>query len=78
MLYYYKDDVHQDSVVKVSAMLKMYDELSTPAQLKRKVAMPNTGDHVIAGYIKSNDYQTVEIEVTKFMTDVLKMPLQNN
>ena len=78
MLYYYKDDVHQDSVVKVSAMLKMYDELSTPAQLKRKVAMPYTGDHVIAGYIKSNDYQTVEIEVTKFMTDVLKMPLQNN
>ena len=78
MLYYYKDDVHQDSVVKVSAMLKMYDELSTPAELKRKVAMPNTGDHVIAGYIKSNDYQTVEIEITKFMTEVLKMPLQNN
>lgn len=78
MLYYYKDDVHQDSVVKVSAMLKMYDELSTPPEQKRKLAMPNTGDHVIAGYIKSNDYQTVEVEVTKFMTEVLKMPIQNN
>lgn len=78
MLYYYKDDVHQDSVVKVSAMLKMFDELGTVSEQKRKVAMPNTGDHVIGGYIKSNDYQGVEIEVTKFMTDVLKMPLQTN
>lgn len=78
MLYYYKDDVHQDSVVKVSAMLNMFDELGTVSEQKRKIAMPNTGDHVIGGYIKSNDYQGVEIEITKFMTDVLKMPLQNN
>lgn len=78
MLYYYKDDVHQDSVVKVSAMLNMFDELGTVSEQKRKVAMPNTGDHVIGGYVKSNDYQGVETEITKFMTDVLKMPLQNN
>ena len=78
MLYYYKDDTHQDNVVKVSAMLKMYDELGTVSEQKRKIAMPNTGDHVIGGYIKSNDYQGVEIEITKFMTDVLKMPLQTN
>jgi esterase/lipase len=78
MLYYYKDDTHQDNVVKVTAMLKMYDELGTVAEQKRKVAMPNTGDHVLGSYIKSNDYQGVEIEITKFMTDVLKMPLQIN
>jgi esterase/lipase len=78
MLYYYKDDIHQDSVVKVSAMLKMYDELGTSSAQKRKLAMPNTGDHVIGGYIKSNDYQTVEVEITKFMMEVLKMPLQTN
>ena len=47
VLYYYKDDQHQDKVVKVSAILNMYDELGTPENLKRKVAMPNTGDHVI-------------------------------
>ena len=75
MLYYYKDEVHQDSVVKVSAMLKMFDELGTVADQKRKVAMPNTGDHVIGGYIKSNDYQGVEAEVTKFMTDILRMQM---
>ncbi len=77
LLYYYKDDVHQDSVVKVSAMLQMFDKLGTSAEQKRKTAMPNTGDHVIGGYIKSSDYQGVETEITKFMMEVLKLPLSN-
>ena len=76
LLYYYKDEAHQDNVVKVSAMLQMFDKLGTVAEKKRKVAMPNTGDHVIGGYIKSNDYQGVETEITKFMIEVLKLPLQ--
>jgi esterase/lipase len=76
LLYYYKDEAHQDNVVKVSAMLQMFDKLGTVAEQKRKVAMPNTGDHVIGGYIKSNDYQGVETEITKFMIEVLKLPLQ--
>lgn len=75
MLYYYKDDVHQDSVVKVSAMLKMFDELGTIPELKRKTAMSNTGDHVLGSYVKSNDYQGVEAEITKFMMDVLQMKI---
>lgn len=75
LLYYYKDDVHQDSVVQVSAMLKMYDELGTKTEEKRKRAMQNTGDHVLGSYVKSNDYQGVETEITKFMMDILKMPL---
>jgi esterase/lipase len=76
LLYYYKDEAHQDNVVKVSAMQQMFDKLGTVAEQKRKVAMPNTGDHVIGGYIKSNDYQGVETEITKFMIEVLKLPLQ--
>ena len=76
MLYYYRDAVHQDSVVKVSAMKQMFEQLGTAAELKREKAMPNTGDHVIGSYIKSNDYQGVETEITKFMMEVLKLPLQ--
>lgn len=75
LLYYYKDDVHQDSVVKVPAMLKMFNQLGTAPELKRKLAMPNTGDHVIGSYVKSNDYQGVEAEITKFMMDVMKMKM---
>ncbi|MBI2730910.1 MAG: alpha/beta hydrolase [Sphingobacteriales bacterium] len=68
MLYYYKDDVHQDSVVKVSAMLQMYDELGSTS--KRKVAMPNTGDHVLGSPIKSHDVEGVKREIEKFMVEV--------
>ncbi len=60
LLYYFKDKVHQDSVVKVSAALKMFDELSTPAAEKRAVAMPNTGNHVMGSWIKSKDVAGVE------------------
>jgi esterase/lipase len=77
MLYYYRDSVHQDSVVKVSAMKKMFEQLGTPVELKREKAMPNTGDHVMGSYIKSNDVAGVEAEITKFMMDVLKLPLKN-
>lgn len=75
LLYYYKDAVHQDSVVKVSAMLKMYDELGSVN--KRKVAMPNTGDHVLGSPIKSHDVEGVQREIERFMKEVLQLkPLQ--
>lgn len=73
LLYYYKDDVHQDSVVKVSAMLNMFDQLGTPANLKRKQAMPNTGNHVIGSPIKSGDVEGVQKEIEKFMVEILSM-----
>jgi len=73
LLYYYKDQIHQDSVVKVDAMLKMYDELGTPAALKRKQAMPNAGHHVIGSYIRSHDIADVEAAIALYMKDVLKM-----
>ncbi|MBI1782920.1 MAG: alpha/beta hydrolase [Sphingobacteriales bacterium] len=75
LLYYYKDDIHQDSVVKVSVMLKMYDELASVN--KRKVAMPNTGDHVLGSPIKSHDVEGVQREIEKFMKEVLQLkPVQ--
>jgi esterase/lipase len=77
MLYYYRDEVNQDSVVKVSAMKKMFEQLSTPSELKREKAMPNTGNHVLGSYIKSGDVAGVEVEITRFMMEVLKLPLKN-
>jgi esterase/lipase len=73
LLYYYKDDVHQDSVVSVPAMLKMYDELGTPANMKVKEAMPNAGDHVIGSYIKSKDLLDVQQAIEKFMKTKLNV-----
>ncbi|MEI9959447.1 MAG: hypothetical protein WDM90_24720 [Ferruginibacter sp.] len=37
MLYYYKDDIHQDSVVKVTAMKEMFATLATDSLHKKAV-----------------------------------------
>ncbi len=76
LLYYFKDEKHQDPVVKVSAMKRMFLQLSTPENLKRQVAIPNAGDHVIGSYVKSKDFQTVEGECEKFAVEVLHLSLR--
>ena len=58
--YYYKDEENQDKVVKVDAMLKMFDELGTPENLKQKVAFPEAGDHPIGSKLFSKSWQDVE------------------
>ena len=73
LLYYYKDEDHQDPVVKVSAMKRMFRQLGTPADRKREMAVPGAGDHVIGSYIKSKDLATVEDACEKFALDILKM-----
>jgi esterase/lipase len=73
LAYYYKNEEEQDKVVSVPAMLKMFDELGTPAELKRKVAFPDAGAHVIASYLRSKDWQHVESETAKFLTEIVKL-----
>jgi len=68
LLYYYKNEKEQDPVVRVDAMLKMYDELGTPAQLKSKKAIPNAANHVIGSHITSKDLKSVEQEIKIFAT----------
>jgi len=74
LLYYYKDEDRQDDVVKVSAMKRMFAQLGTADGLKRAVAIPNAGDHVIGSYIKSKDIAKVEEECEKFALEILHMP----
>jgi len=73
LLYYYKDAVHQDSTVMVSAELSMFDELGTPAGLKYKQAIPNAGAHPIGSYICSKDTKTVQKAMESFMVNTLGM-----
>lgn len=76
-LYYFKDENNQDKVVKVSAIQKMMKELGTPDSLKRSVAMPNTGNHVLASPILSKDVAGVENETSKFLQQVMRLSLTN-
>jgi pimeloyl-ACP methyl ester carboxylesterase len=77
LLYYYKDPVHHDSVVSVPAMLQMFNQLATPSGRKFKKAMPNTGNHVIGSYIKSNDLEGVQREIENFLVNVIGMKKVN-
>lgn len=73
VLYYYKDEEHQDEVVKVAAMKRMFRQLGTPENQKRLIAVPDAGDHVIGSSIKSKDVKKVEDESDEFATVVLKL-----
>jgi esterase/lipase len=76
LLYYYKDEQHQDPVVKVSAMKDMYGKIATPANKKQEFAIPNANNHVIGSYLQSSDLVTVEEKITNFMTGVLGMKMK--
>ena len=76
-LYYYKDEIHQDATVKVSAILEMQTQLGTPDSLKVAIPIPNAGGHVLGSYIVSKDVESVGAEVNKFAKEKLKMkPVQ--
>ncbi len=71
MGYYFKTEAEQDKVVSVPAMLKMFDALGTPAELKRKIAFPDAGNHVLASPVLSKDVNHVEAETMKFLKEIV-------
>jgi len=73
MAYFYKNEDEQDKTASVPAMLKMFEELGTPAGLKRKVALPEAGAHVFTSYIRKNDWKGAERETDKFLSDIVKL-----
>ncbi len=74
---YYKDEIHQDPVVRVDAMRWMHSCLSTPEEKKRFVEFPDAGDHVIAYGPKSGAQPEVFAAASIFAEQVLGMkPLQ--
>jgi len=74
-LYYYKDDAHQDKVVKVTAIQRMFTQISTPNHLKVLKAMPKTENHVLASPLVSKDAEGVQRETIKFIAE--KIILKN-
>ena len=77
LLYYYKDEDHQDKVVKVSAMTRMFRQLGTPDSLKRELPVPGAGDHLIGSAINSKDVETVLTESGRFMEEIMRIPTIN-
>jgi pimeloyl-ACP methyl ester carboxylesterase len=74
LAYYYKDNEAQDMVVSVPKMKEMYEQISTPVDLKREEAFPNSGDHVIGSSITSGDWEGVLFSTIDFLENVVKIP----
>lgn len=72
-LAYYKNEQAQDPVVKVSAMRTMMQSIATPADKKRFLEMPNTGNHVQASPLVSKDVEGVRKAIADYMSNVLKI-----
>jgi esterase/lipase len=73
LAYFYKNEEEQDKVVSVPALLNMFEKLGTPADLKQKMAFPKTGNHVIASYVMSDDWQGVQDGTDKFLKEIVKL-----
>ena len=71
--YYYKDEIHQDSTVSVPAMLRMFEQLGTPDNQKRKVAFPEVGAHVMTSNITSKDLESVQRETNRLLEEILEL-----
>lgn len=71
LAYYYKDEENQDKVVSVAAMKNMFEKISTPTDMKKAMAFPKTGNHVIASYVMSDDWQGVQNETVAFLKGIL-------
>ena len=71
--YYYQDEQHQDNTVSVAAIKEMFQELGTPESLKRAVDFPKSNAHVLACELVSGDWQNVENETRKFLTETVNV-----
>jgi hypothetical protein len=53
----------------------MFRQLGTPENLKREMALPETGDHVMGSPIKSKDVTSVLNETLRFGKEILQLPV---
>ena len=71
--YYFKDEQHQDESVEVKAALKMFENVSTPVEMKQAKAFPEAGSHVIACSLTSKSVSDVAKVTYGFAETILKM-----
>ncbi len=72
--YYYKNEEEQDMVVSVPKMLEMFEQVSTPENMKQSLEFPETGDHVVASSITSNDWEGVLFKTIDFLQNTVGIP----
>ncbi len=78
MLYYYKDDQHQDNVVSVKRMKELFQQLGTPPDQKYEFALSDAGTHIIGSSIFNSHIESLWLPITTFIEDVLHLTPVND
>ncbi len=78
MLYYYRDDDHQDDVVSVKRMKEMFSQLGTPANQKQEYALADANTHIIGSDIFNPNLESVWQPSILFCEKVLNLQSVNN
>lgn len=78
MLYYYRDEEHQDKIVSVSRMLEMYDQLGTDIDQKKQVQLHDANTHIIGSDIFNDNLAELWQPLTDFCEGVLKLNTVND
>jgi pimeloyl-ACP methyl ester carboxylesterase len=78
ILYYYMDEDQQDKEVSVVRMNEMFDELGTLPTLKKEVALPDAGTHIIGSSIFNSHIESVWAPITSFLENVMHLEVINN
>jgi hypothetical protein len=55
-------------------MQEMFKQLGTPTQLKKELAFPKSGDHVLASSITSQDWEGVLFATIQFLEEIGNVP----
>lgn len=78
MGYYYKNEEEQDKTVSVKRMLEMFDQTSTPSNLKIKKTFPDAKNHSLASRFFYADYLKVQEAVFDYTENILNLKPQIN
>jgi esterase/lipase len=70
---FYRDEANQDPVVRVEAIKRMHNQISTAPEQKLLVTFPNANTHVIACDLYSEELTELSHETDKFCRDILRM-----
>jgi len=70
---YYRDETHQDPVVKVEATREMHRQLGGPAEKNELVEFPTAGDHVICSDMRSGALPELMDAISLFAESKLGM-----
>ena len=70
--YYFKDEERSDHVVSVPDMIDFYNAISTPQNLKQKVAYPDAERHVISSWVFSKSIEKVTNDTYDFLDAIFR------